>query len=69
MLSTSMAQALWKLITTQLGPLYSFETYFMIGIHSTYDGSLGTVPIYMSGIGYTVSPLFKIDASYSYRGV
>ena len=41
----------------------------MIGIHSTYDGSLGTVPIYMAGIGYTVSPLFKIDASYSYRGV
>jgi hypothetical protein len=36
---------------------------------TTYDGSLGTVPIYMAGIGYTVSPLLKIDASYSYRGI
>ena len=35
---------------------------------TTYDSSLGTVPIYMAGIGYTLSPLLKIDASYSFRG-
>jgi hypothetical protein len=35
---------------------------------TTYNSSLGTVPIYMAGIGYTVSPLLKVDASYSFRG-
>jgi len=35
---------------------------------TTYNSSLGTVPIYMAGIGYTVSPLLKVDASYAFRG-
>ena len=35
---------------------------------ANYDSSLGTVPLYMAGIGYKVSPLFKVDGSYSYRG-
>jgi len=36
---------------------------------TSYNNSLGTVPLYMAGIGYTVSPLLKIDASYTFRGV
>ncbi len=32
---------------------------------TTYNSSLGTVPIYMAGLGYTVSPLLKVDASYA----
>lgn len=34
-----------------------------------YNSRLGTVPIYTAGIGYTLSPLVSIDASYSFRGI
>ena len=34
-----------------------------------YNSGLGTVPLYMAGIGYTVSPLLKLDAGYAFRGI
>jgi opacity protein-like surface antigen len=34
-----------------------------------FNSGLGTVPLYMAGIGYTVSPLLKLDASYTFRGI
>lgn len=36
---------------------------------TSYHSSLGNVPLFMAGIGYTVSPLLKVDASYTFRGI
>lgn len=36
---------------------------------NSYNSGLGSVPIYMAGIGYTVNPLLKIDANYAFRGI
>ncbi len=34
-----------------------------------YNSTLGTVPLYTAGIGYTISPLASVDASYTFRGI
>ena len=36
---------------------------------TTYNSTLGTVPLYMAGLGYTVNELLKIDANYTFRGL
>lgn len=34
-----------------------------------YSSALGTVPLYTAGVGYTISPLVSVDASYTFRGI
>lgn len=34
-----------------------------------YNSTLGTVPLYTAGIGYTINPLVSVDASYTFRGI
>ncbi len=34
-----------------------------------YNSKLGTVPVYMAGVGYKVSPLLTLDANYNFRGI
>lgn len=34
-----------------------------------YNSTLGTTPLYTAGIGYNISPLVSVDASYSFRGI